>query len=79
MGWRHAVTPRINNKTSEQAWLLSASRDRSLMAVGREFVLHSLPEVRIHDRIVLAGISHTLIEDLTTVEPVLQKQVKRTA
>ena len=48
-------------------------------AVYGKLVLNNLPEFRIDDGIVLAGVNVTLVRNLTPIEPVLQQQVERAA
>ena len=41
----------------------------------RNHFLHRLPELRIDDGIVLAGVDVTLVRDFAPIKPVLQHQV----
>jgi hypothetical protein len=54
-------------------------RQRALLSIDRELVLHYLPKFWLDDRLVLAGVDFLLVRDVAPIKPVLQHQVKRTA
>ncbi len=62
------------SKTSRR---LRADRQRALLSIDRELVLHYLPKFWLDDRLVLAWVD--FLRDVAPIKPVLQHQVKRTA
>src|ERR1700731_3187932 len=58
MGRRHPITVGIDDQACQQARRLRAHRQRALLPIGRELVLHDLPKIRIDDGLVLAGVGY---------------------
>jgi hypothetical protein len=78
--WRgHPVAVAIKQHAGEQARLRSPSASLTLGRVVDEQRLNRIPQLLIDDRRVLAGIGPFLMNDLTSVDAVLQHQVKGAA
>src|SRR5580692_1601772 len=73
---RHRVALGIDNQAGQQARRLRAHRQGALLTVGRELVLHDLPKLRIEDGLALAGVGFALVNDVASIDPVLQHQVE---
>jgi len=76
MGRRHRVAVGIVDQACQQARRRRAHRQRALMPIRRELVLHDLPKLRIEDGLVLAGVGSTLVNDFAAINPVLDHQIE---
>ena len=76
MGRRHPIAVGIDDQARQQARRLRAHRQRALLPIGRELVLHDLPKLRIEDGLVLAGVGCALVNDFAPIDPVLQHQIE---
>src|ERR1700720_2759834 len=47
--------------------------------MNRKLVLDDLPKIRIEDGLVLAGVGYTLVNDLASIDSVLEHQVEGAA
>src|SRR5580658_4548312 len=60
--WHGSASPiavGIDDHARQQARRLRAHRQRALLPIGPELVLHDLPKIRIEDGLVLAGVGYT--------------------
>src|ERR1700731_157901 len=75
MGRRHPIAGRIDDQARQQARRLRAHRQRALVPIGDELLLHDAPELQIEDGRVLDGIGCVLVNDVATINPILQHQI----
>src|SRR5262249_20716738 len=77
IGRRHPVTAVVEDETGEKRTAL----DPSVSALGeitRELGLYGIPELLVHDHLVLARISNALVHDLAPIDAVAQQMIERT-
>ena len=79
MGRAHPAAVGIEQDPHQQAWLLACPSGGSVDAVLGQDGLDLVPERLVDDGLMLARIALALVDDLATIDPVLQHQVERTA
>src|SRR5260370_28677829 len=75
----HPVAVAIKQQAGEQARLRSSSASLAVGGVAGPPRLNRIPQLLIDDRRVFAGIGPFLVNDLASVDAVLQHQVEGTA
>ena len=75
----HSAAVRVEQNPRQQAWLVAGLTVGSVNAVSGEDGLDIVPKRLIDDGLMLAWIALALVDDFTTINPVLQHQVERTA
>src|SRR5580700_1005371 len=79
MARRHAVAVAIKQHAGEEAGLARSSAALAPGSIAGELLLNGIPQWLIDDRRVLAGMELALVNDLASVNAVLQHQVERAA
>src|SRR6185437_13925970 len=79
VGWRHSVAVAIKQHPGEQAGLASRWAGVAPGGIAGELRRNRIPERRINDRDVVAGMGLSLVDDLAAIDAVLQDQVERAA
>ena len=72
MGRAHPATAGIEQKSRQQAGLLACPSSGSVDTVIGQDSLDFVPKRFVDDRLMLARIALALVDDLTTIDPVLQ-------
>src|SRR5215471_2892953 len=79
MGWGHAIALAVKQQAGEQARLARACTGGAVGSISGELRLNRMPQSRIDNRGVFAGMGLSLVHDLAAIEKVLQHQVECTA
>ena len=69
MGRRHPVTAVVKDQTGEQSAAGNAGLP-ALRQISREHGLNGIPQLLVHDRLVLARIGDALVHHFPTVNTV---------
>jgi hypothetical protein len=75
----HSAAGRVEQNSGQQAWLFAGITVGSVNSVSGENGLNIIPKRLIDDGLMLAWIALALMDDFTTINSILQHQVKRTA
>src|ERR1700728_1385543 len=75
----HSAAVRIEQNPHQQAWFIAGLAVGSVDAVAREYGLNIVPKRLIDHGRMLARVALALMDDFTTINPVLQHQVQRAA
>ena len=76
IGRRHPIAAVVEDETAKN----SAALDPSLptpRAIARELGLNGIPELLVHDGLVLARIGSAFVHDLAAINSVLQEVIER--
>src|SRR5436309_5600974 len=71
----HPAAVSVEQNPDQKAWLLAHLPVGSVDAILGEDGLHIVPEGLVDDGLMLAWIALVLVDDFTTIDPVLQHQV----
>src|SRR5438132_5478520 len=79
MARRHPIAVAIKQQAGEEARLTMSSACVPLGGVAGELCLNRIPQRLIDDRRVLTRMGLLLVDDLASIDPVLQHQIERAA
>src|SRR5438132_4614154 len=79
MARRHPIAVAINQQAGEEARLTMSRACVPLGGVAGQLCLNRIPQRLIDDRRMLTRMGLRLVDDLASVNPVLQHQIERTA
>src|SRR5438034_8608434 len=79
MARRHPIAVAIKQQAGEEAWLTMSSACVPLGGVAGQLCLNRIPQRLIDDRRVLTRMGLPLVDDLASINPVLQHQIERAA
>src|SRR4029077_254839 len=79
MAWRHPIAVAIKQQAGEEARLTMSCACVPLGGVAGQLCLDRIPQRLIDDRRVLTGMGLLLVDDLASIDPILQHQIERTA
>src|SRR5438067_12688164 len=79
MARRHPIAVAINQQAGEEARLTMSSACVPLGGVAGQLCLNRIPQRLIDDRRVLTWMGLLLVDDLASIDPVLQHQIERAA
>src|SRR4029077_15224855 len=77
MARRHPIAVVIKQQAGEEARLTMSSACVLLGGVAGTLCLNRIPQRLIDDRRVLTGMGLLLVDDLASIDPVLQHQIER--
>src|SRR6202047_4941875 len=79
MARRHPIAVAIKQQAGEEARLTMSSACVPLGGVAGKLCLNRIPQRLIDDRRVLTRMGLLLVDDIASIDPVLQHQIERTA
>src|SRR4029077_20266098 len=79
MAWRHPIAVAIKQQAGKEARLTMSCACVPLGGVAGQLCLNRIPQRLIDDRRVLTGMGLRLVDDLASIDPVLQHQIERAA
>ncbi len=63
------------SQSRQQAWGLRVGATAAIDGIAPELLLHGIPGLAIDDRVMLSGMAHTFVDDLTDIDRVCQQLV----